>query len=67
MYPKLKINVYVIFLNIGDLTFGITLVVKYRDNFTLPFTFTHAYYVGCPSHHPGLGHSDFIWPRVQVM
>jgi hypothetical protein len=27
MYPKLKINVYFIFLNIGDLTFGITLVV----------------------------------------
>jgi hypothetical protein len=26
MYPKLKINVYFIFLNIGDLTFGITLV-----------------------------------------
>jgi hypothetical protein len=26
MYPKLKINVYSIFLNIGDLTFGITLV-----------------------------------------
>jgi hypothetical protein len=25
MYPKLKINVYFIFLNIGDLTFGITL------------------------------------------
>jgi hypothetical protein len=23
MYPKLKINVYFIFLNIGDLTFGI--------------------------------------------
>jgi hypothetical protein len=29
MYPKLKINVYFIFLNIGDLTFGITLV-KYK-------------------------------------
>jgi hypothetical protein len=29
MYPKLKINVYFIFLNIGDLTFGITLVVQY--------------------------------------
>jgi hypothetical protein len=28
MYPKLKINVYFIFLNIGDLTFGITLVVS---------------------------------------
>jgi hypothetical protein len=28
MYPKLKINVYFIFLNIGDLTFGITLVFK---------------------------------------
>jgi hypothetical protein len=27
MYPKLKINVYFIFLNIGDLTFGITLVL----------------------------------------
>lgn len=27
MYPKLKINVYFIFSNIGDLTFGITLVV----------------------------------------
>jgi hypothetical protein len=27
MYPKLKINVYFIFLNIGDLTFGITLVI----------------------------------------
>jgi hypothetical protein len=26
MYPKLKINVYFIFLNIGDLTFGITVV-----------------------------------------
>jgi hypothetical protein len=26
MYPKLKINVYFIFLNIGDLTFGISLV-----------------------------------------
>jgi hypothetical protein len=26
MYPKLKINVYFIFLNIGDLTFGITLI-----------------------------------------
>jgi hypothetical protein len=26
MYPKLKINVYFIFLNIGGLTFGITLV-----------------------------------------
>jgi hypothetical protein len=26
MYPKLKINVYFIFLNIRDLTFGITLV-----------------------------------------
>jgi hypothetical protein len=26
MYPKLKINVYFIFLNLGDLTFGITLV-----------------------------------------
>jgi hypothetical protein len=26
IYPKLKINVYFIFLNIGDLTFGITLV-----------------------------------------
>jgi hypothetical protein len=26
MYPKLKINVYFIFLNIGDLTFGITFV-----------------------------------------
>jgi hypothetical protein len=26
LYPKLKINVYFIFLNIGDLTFGITLV-----------------------------------------
>jgi hypothetical protein len=30
MYPKLKINVYFIFLNIGDLTFGITLVCMYR-------------------------------------
>jgi hypothetical protein len=29
MYPKLKINVYFIFLNIGDLTFGITLVYGY--------------------------------------
>jgi hypothetical protein len=28
MYPKLKINVYFIFLNIGDLTFGITFVVS---------------------------------------
>jgi hypothetical protein len=28
MYPKLKINVYFIFLNIGDLTFGINLVYK---------------------------------------
>jgi hypothetical protein len=28
MYPKLKINVYFIFLNIGDLTFGITLVYR---------------------------------------
>jgi hypothetical protein len=28
MYPTLKINVYFIFLNIGDLTFGITLVIK---------------------------------------
>jgi hypothetical protein len=27
MYPKLKINVYFIFLNIGNLTFGITLVL----------------------------------------
>jgi hypothetical protein len=27
MYPKLKMNVYFIFLNIGDLTFGITLVI----------------------------------------
>jgi hypothetical protein len=27
MYPKLKINVYFVFLNIGDLTFGITLVL----------------------------------------
>jgi hypothetical protein len=27
IYPKLKINVYLIFLNKGDLTFGITLVV----------------------------------------
>jgi hypothetical protein len=27
MYPKLKMNVYFIFLNIGDLTFGITLVL----------------------------------------
>jgi hypothetical protein len=26
MYTKLKINVYFIFLNIGDLTFGITFV-----------------------------------------
>jgi hypothetical protein len=31
MYPKLKINVYFIFLNIGDLTFGITLVEGERD------------------------------------
>jgi hypothetical protein len=30
MYPKLKINVYFIFLNIGDLTFGITLVKLYK-------------------------------------
>jgi hypothetical protein len=30
MYPKLKINVYFIFLNIGDLTFGITLVAYFR-------------------------------------
>jgi hypothetical protein len=29
MYPKLKINVYFIFLNIGDLTFGITLVGRW--------------------------------------
>jgi hypothetical protein len=29
MYPKLKINVYFIFLYIGDLTFGITLVHKF--------------------------------------
>jgi hypothetical protein len=29
MYPKLKINVYFIFLNIGDLTFGIALVCMY--------------------------------------
>jgi hypothetical protein len=27
MYPKLKINVYFIFLNIGDFTFGNTLVL----------------------------------------
>jgi hypothetical protein len=32
MYPKLKINVYFIFLNIGDLTFGITLVVIASKN-----------------------------------
>jgi hypothetical protein len=32
MYPKLKINVYFIFLNIGDLTFGITLVSA-NENF----------------------------------
>jgi hypothetical protein len=31
MYPKLKINVYFIFLNIGDLTFGITLVTPYVE------------------------------------
>jgi hypothetical protein len=24
MYPKMKINVYFIFFNLGDLTFGIT-------------------------------------------
>jgi hypothetical protein len=33
MYPKLKINVYFIFLNIGDLTFGITLVLNRRVKF----------------------------------
>jgi hypothetical protein len=33
MYPKLKINVYFIFLNIGDLTFGITLVYADIDYF----------------------------------
>jgi hypothetical protein len=32
MYPKLKINVYFLFLNIGDLTFGITLVLKLLFN-----------------------------------
>jgi hypothetical protein len=32
MYPKLKINVYFIFLNIGDLTFGITLVYLLQRN-----------------------------------
>jgi hypothetical protein len=33
MYPKLKINVYFIFLNIGDLTFGITFVyTSYKKN-----------------------------------
>jgi hypothetical protein len=32
MYPKLKINVYFIFLNIGDLTFGITLVKQLTSN-----------------------------------
>jgi hypothetical protein len=32
MYPKLKINVYFIFLNIGDLTFGITLVRFWWEN-----------------------------------
>jgi hypothetical protein len=31
MYPKLKINVHFIFLNIGDLTFGITLVYLFLD------------------------------------
>jgi hypothetical protein len=30
MYPKLKINVYFLFLNIGDLTFGITFVFTYE-------------------------------------
>jgi hypothetical protein len=33
MYPKLKINVYFIFLNIGDLTFGITLVNHCLEGF----------------------------------
>jgi hypothetical protein len=32
MYPKLTINVYFIFLNIGDLTFGIALVLMLLDN-----------------------------------
>jgi hypothetical protein len=37
MYPKFKINVYFIFLNIGDLTFGITLVQKqWLDKGQLP-------------------------------
>jgi hypothetical protein len=31
MYPKLKINVYFIFLNIGDLTFGIALVYQLTE------------------------------------
>jgi hypothetical protein len=38
MYPKLKINVYFIFLNIGDLTFGITLVYTEFFNFVDWFT-----------------------------
>jgi hypothetical protein len=41
MYPKLKINVYFIFLNIGDLTFGITLVysISGQDNKTGKFIY----------------------------
>jgi hypothetical protein len=35
MYPKLKINVYFIFLNIGDLTFGIALVYEKAQNLPL--------------------------------
>jgi hypothetical protein len=35
MYPKLKINVYFIFLNIGDLTFGITFVYSVASSITV--------------------------------
>jgi hypothetical protein len=38
MYPKLKINVYFIFLNIGHLTFGITLVVLHYKSALKPVT-----------------------------
>jgi hypothetical protein len=57
MYPKLKINVYFIFLNIGDLTFGITLVQAGRSPVRVPDEVDFSIHLILPA---------TLWPWVRL-